>query len=98
MSRSKKSSRQDYAPSSSYHLNFDEYHEPVSMPAHWDLSELPASMRDHLELPDGQASPSHQAPEMLAGEGDGVGGMSSDWQRNAFPMPRTFPAKWDLPG
>ncbi len=102
MSKSKKSSSQGFTPNSPYHLTFDEFSEPVSMPAHWDLTELPAPMRPsrngHSEQSQSeQTSPSHQAPETPVVDGDSAGGLGSDWQRNSFPEPRTFPVYWDLP-
>jgi len=102
MSKPKKSSSQDFTPSTPYHLTFDEYLEPVSMPAHWDLTELPAPMRPsrngHSEQPaqvEG-ASPAHQATETPGVDSESAGGMGSDWQHNSFPEPRTFPVYWDL--
>jgi hypothetical protein len=102
MSNPKKSSFHDFTPSTTYHLTFDEYSEPMTMPAHWDLSELPASMKSsgdghseqHSQVE--QGAPSQSTLETPEHDGDGAGGMGSDWQRNSFPEPRTFPVYWDF--
>jgi hypothetical protein len=75
--------------------SFDKFSEPRTFPHHWDLSEItvPANgSHRNGSRPAGTASePAGQVETGGAEE-------APTWERDPFPQPRTYPAKWDLSG
>jgi hypothetical protein len=75
--------------------SFEKFSEPRTFPPHWDLSEIMVSANGNHR---NGSKPAGAASEPAGPVETGRAEESPTWERNPFPQPRTYPAKWDLSG
>lgn len=75
--------------------SFEKFSEPRTFPSHWDLSEMMVPANGNHR---NGSKPAGTASEPAGQVDTGCDEDAPILERNPFPRPRTYPAKWDLSG
>jgi hypothetical protein len=87
------------AATASYRQLLDEFADPRTFPAYWDLSDLPSRRETSGSGPAAPAEAAERAPiQDEGGASEAESWLAATWPGYPFAELRTFPAYWDLSG